>query len=101
MRLARVSRGGGKSRFTFLVAEGAFHHVGEKLLAEDRDPIERTRRLVETPWMKRVQAELGLTFEQLVVRTKGVLDNREQLVEDWFHQFVMKDIGSDNEEGPE
>jgi hypothetical protein len=93
----RGARHGGKPRFTFLVAEIAFHHVGEKLLAEDRDPVERTRRLLETARMKQIQAALGLSFDELVEHTQGVLDNREQLIQGWFQQFVMKDLGSDNE----
>ena len=95
------ARNGGKPCFTFLVAEVAFHHVGEKLLAEDRDPVERTRRLLETAQMKQVQATLGLSFDELVARTRGVLDNREQLIQGWFQQFIMKDLGSDNERGTE
>ena len=97
----RGARHGGKPRFTFLVSEIAFQHVGEKLLAEDRDPVERTRRLLETSRMKQVQAALGLSFDELVARTQGVLDNREQLIQDWFQQFIMKDLGSDNERGTE
>lgn len=96
----RGARNGGKPRFTFLVSEVAFRHVSDNLLTENRDATVRTRQLLDHPRMKAIQAEHNLTFLELVARTKGVLDNREQLIDGWFDSFVMKDLGSENELPP-
>ena len=96
MLALRGGHDGTKPRFTYLHSEVAFRHVAEKMSAELRDPTDRLVRLLGTQRVADMQARHKLTYDQLIARTQGVLDNRDNLLKGWMDNFVMKDLGADD-----
>lgn len=93
----RNARDGRKARFTFLMSEVAFRHVGEQYSAQLRDPHDRLRRLLGEQRLEDMQRRHGLSYDKLLTRTSHVLDNRDVMLNQWFNKFMMKDLGSENE----
>jgi hypothetical protein len=89
----RGGHDGSKPRFTYIHSETAFRIVGEKLSLKLRDPVDRLVKLLGIERVSDMQARHKLTYDQLVERTKHVLDKRDDLLNTWMDTFTMKDLG--------